>query len=54
MEYFEQEKGYTCGCACVRMAMGKFENAPSESELEYILMTNGTQGTDPKEVQKFF
>lgn len=54
MEYFKQDKNYTCGCACVRMAMSLFEGIPSESDLESILETNDTQGTDPKKIEEFF
>lgn len=46
MKYFKQVKGYTCGCACFRMAMNEF-NLPdiSEEELEYLMKSLPESGT---------
>lgn len=55
MEYFKQEKDYTCGCACVRMALSVYEaNVPSEEELELKLGTLSNAGTDPKAIEQYF
>lgn len=55
MEYFKQEKDYTCGCACVKMALSMFEPEFIEEELlEKELDTKPNRGTDPKNVEKFF
>lgn len=48
MKYFEQETGYTCGVACLRMIFSMFmdENSiPSEETLAEELMTNDRIGT---------
>ena len=55
MEYFKQEKDYTCGCACVKMALSMFEPEFIEEELlEKELDTKPNRGTDPKNVEKIF
>lgn len=55
MEYFQQEKDYTCGCASVRMVLSCFENeVPSESELEKALKTNDRIGTHPDAIVEYF
>lgn len=55
MEYFKQEKDYTCGCACVRMVMSHvMPSVSSESDLEHILETDPNKGTDPKKIEEFF
>jgi ABC-type bacteriocin/lantibiotic exporter with double-glycine peptidase domain len=48
MKYFVQEKGYTCGCASLRMALSQFmEEVPEESVLEEEMGTNDRIGTHP-------
>ncbi|MDD5648979.1 MAG: cysteine peptidase family C39 domain-containing protein [Candidatus Nanoarchaeia archaeon] len=55
MKYFKQEKDYTCGCACVRMAISHFnQNIPSELELEKILKTLSNKGTHPNIIAEYF
>ena len=54
MKYFKQEKSYTCGCACVRMAISHLGDVvPGEEELEDLLGTNDTSGTDPVRIVEF-
>lgn len=53
MEYFKQEKDYTCGCACVRMILSHFSiDVPTEAELEKHLKTD-SNGTDPAMMIKY-
>lgn len=53
MKYFVQEKGYTCGCASLRMAFSQFmDDIPSEEELEIEMGTNDRIGTHPDEIVK--
>lgn len=55
MEYFAQEKDYTCGCASVRMVISCFgESIPTEAELEKELGTNDRIGTHPDAIVKYF
>lgn len=55
MDYYKQEKDYTCGCASVRMAISYFEDdIPTEAELEKVLKTNDRIGTHPNEVIEYF
>lgn len=55
MRYFKQETNYTCGCACVRMALSKFTaDIPTEQELVVILKTQSNSGTDPEEIKNYF
>jgi ABC-type bacteriocin/lantibiotic exporter with double-glycine peptidase domain len=55
MKFFGQEKEYTCGCACVRMAISHFTNdIPTENELEIILGTNNKTGTNFNKVIEYF
>lgn len=51
MQYFEQETGYTCGVACLRMIFSMFmEEVPSEEVLLEELKTNDKIGTHPDKV----
>lgn len=57
MEYFNQKKDYTCGCASVRMVLSTFgdiDNVPSEDVLEKILGTNDRIGTHPDRIEEYF
>lgn len=55
MKYFNQEKDYTCGCACIRMAISHFsEIIPAEIELEKTLETLSNKGTHPNTIVKYF
>lgn len=55
MRFLGQEKEYTCGCACVRMAISHFsEEIPTERELEIVLETNSETGTSIEKVVDYF
>lgn len=55
MKFLGQEREYTCGCACVRMAISHFSNEiPTERELETILETNSETGTSMEKVVDYF
>ena len=46
MGYFKQQKGYTCGCACFRIALSDLDlPVPSEEELEYLMGCVPESGT---------
>jgi predicted double-glycine peptidase len=55
MIYCEQQKDYTCGCACVRMAISHFEDeVPTELYLEEVLKTLSNKGTHPNQIKQYF
>lgn len=46
MKYFKQEKGYTCGCACFRMAISEFGILDvGEEKLEELMKSLPESGT---------